>query len=172
MRTKFLKLFLLGFSSLVLLIGVVNHYYPIVPRLVFSSSRIVGKSIQATVKLNGVNQKKIKVFQVDTYWDGELANYYVIFNPYLNDSRLRFLGVFPNQHFVGLPSSTNKENYDIVFGLLFQGEVGSKFTPIQDDMKGLSFDPKLIVSDKHFSFQFPITINSITEKYSIDVKMK
>lgn len=60
-----------------------------------------------------------------------------------------------SDNYVGCSSATNKMDYDIVFGFLFQSEVGSKFTPIQNEIKGMGFNPQLQLYNNEVIFNTP-----------------
>ena len=46
-------------------------------------------------------------------------------------------------------------DYDMLFGLLFQSEVGAKYTRFDNDIKGFDFDPKLTFNKKTIQFNMP-----------------
>lgn len=83
-------------------------------------------------------------------------DYYIIFINYLpNNSKLKFFSVNRKDNYVGIPSATNIRDYDLIGGQLFQSEVGSHFTPFQNDMKGYAFDPELTFNGKQFKLNIP-----------------
>lgn len=45
--------------------------------------------------------------------------------------------------------------YDKVFGTLFQSDMGSFYTPLEDDAKGPGFDTKLKMENKKIDFYIP-----------------
>jgi hypothetical protein len=139
------------------IVGLASINHPILLKWVAGSARLVGRPIKATVYANGRVNKDIKVYQVDEYWDGEPANYYILYFSYADSSRLKILRLNKQENFAGVPSSTSIRDYDIVTGLLFQGEVGSKFSRLQDDIKGLNFDPQLTFTDKQITLNIPPT---------------
>jgi fructose-1,6-bisphosphatase/inositol monophosphatase family enzyme len=71
------------------------------------------------------------------------------------------LSLNKKDNYAGGPSSTNVRDYDIIAGLLFQSEVGAHFTPMQDDMKGFNFDPKLTFTDRQILLKIPKTAKEL-----------
>lgn len=146
-------------SGLLLIVGIIialiSINYPIVLKWLTGSARLIGKPILATVYANGKVNKDIKVYHVDKYWNGELADYYILHFPDAENSRLKFMSLNKKDNYVGIPSSTNIRDYDLIVELLFQSEVGAHFTPIQDDMKGFNFDLKLRFIDNEISLVIP-----------------
>ena len=137
------------------IIGLTSISHPIVLKLFAGSARLVGNPIKATVYTNGQVNNDIKVYHVGKYWNGEPANYYILYFPYADNSRLNFLSLNRKDNFAGGPSSTNRRDYDIVAGLLFQSEVGARFTPLQDDIKGFNHDPQLAFTDGEITLTVP-----------------
>ena len=122
------------------------------------SARFIGRPVKTTVYKDGQINQDIKVFHVDKYWNGIKADYYLIHFSYADTKETReIISVNKIDNYVGRASSTNKKDYDYILGFLFQGEVGSKFTPFTDDMKGYNFDPKLSFTDKTIKLNVPPT---------------
>jgi hypothetical protein len=123
--------------------------HPIVLKWCGGSARIIGKPVDATVYTNGQTNNNVKIFHVDKYWNGEKADYFILYIPYAEDqSQLKFSGLDRQNNFALKPSSASINDYDFIAGYLFQSEVGAKFSTFQDDMKGYGFDPKLIFIDR------------------------
>jgi hypothetical protein len=55
----------------------------------------------------------------------------------------------------GVPAMTDKNTFDLVFGVLFQSETGTQFTDFKDELKGYGFDPHLNISGKSIRFYLP-----------------
>jgi len=154
-----IKRFFKILTTLLFIVGVnialvsINH--PIVLKWLTGSARLIDKPIMAQVYVNGKINKDIKVYHVDRYWNGELADYYILHFPNTENSRLNFMSLNKKDNYVGVPTSTNIRDYDLIVGLLFQSEVGAQFTPMQDDMKGFNHDPKLEFKDNEISLVIP-----------------
>lgn len=117
---------------------------------------MIGKPVPATVYVDGQPNSAIQVFHVDKYWDGTKADYYLIHFSYADTKEKReIISVIKEDNFVGRPGSINREEYDILFGRLFQGEVGGKFSAFTDDMKGYDFDPQLAFTEKTIKLRLP-----------------
>ena len=143
------------------IVGLTSINHPIVLKWLTGSARLVGRPTSANVYTNGQVNKAIKVFHVDKYWNGEPADYYILYFPYADNSRLKFLNLNRKDNYAGGPSSTNIRDYDIVAGLLFQSEVGSKFTPFQDDMKGFNFESQLAFTHREIRLNIPPTAKDL-----------
>jgi hypothetical protein len=142
-------------------VGLTSIGHPIILKLLAGSARIVGRPTNATVYTNGQVNTDVKVFHVDEYWNGEPADYYILHFPYADNSRLKFLSLNKKDNYAGVASSTNVRNYDIIAGLLFQSEVGARFTPMQDDIKGFNHDPQLAFTDGQITLNVPPTAKEL-----------
>ena len=142
-------------------VGLTATNHPIVLKWLTGSARLVGRPTNAIVYTDGQVNNQIKVYYVDKYWNGEHADYYILYFSYADKSRLQFLGLNRKDNYVGGPSSTNIRDYDIVAGLLFQSEVGAHFTPMQDNIKGFNFNPQLAFTDKQITLNIPVTAKEL-----------
>ena len=142
-------------------VGLTSISHPIILKWVTGSARLVGRPTNATVYTNGQVNTDIKVFHVEKYWNGEPAEYYILHFPYADNSRLKILSLNRKDNYAGGPSSTNIRDYDIIAGFLFQSDVGSKFTPMQDDMKGFNHDPQLAFTDRQITLTIPPTAKEL-----------
>ena len=159
---KLLKIFIGLLLILVVAIGLISINHPIILKWLSGTARHIGKPIIATVYANGQINADIKVFHVDRYWNGKQTNYYLVHFSYADTKETRsIININKQDNFVGRPSSTNKKEYDEIFGRLFQGEVGGKFTPFTDDMKGYNFDPQLSFTDKTIKIKMPPSANEL-----------
>jgi hypothetical protein len=104
----------------------------------------------AAVYTNGQVNDNIKVYYTD-----EPNNYLLCLADYDTSGMLKFLNINLNENWVGRPVGTSRKDYDIIAGHLFQSETGGRFTPLQDDVKGFNFDPKLSVTDGQIRFNLP-----------------
>ncbi len=142
-------------------VGLTSISHPIILKWLSGSARLVGRPTKATVYTDGQVNTDIKVFHVDKYWNGEPADYYILYFPYADNSRLKILSLNRQDNYAGGASSTNKRDYDIIAGNLFQSEVGAKFTPMQDDIKGFNHDPKLAFSEGQITLTIPPTVKEL-----------
>ena len=155
---KLIKIFLGLLLILLVSIGVISINHPIILKWLSGTARHIGRPITATVYANGQVNPDIKIFHVEKHWTGTHADYYLVHFSYADTKETReIISINKKYNYVGRPSSTNKNDYDKIFGMLFQGEVGSKFTPFTDDMKGYNFDPQLTFADKTIKFNIPST---------------
>ena len=106
----------------------------------------------AKVYANGKLNKDIEIYKVTKYWNGKNAEYYLVNFTYL---KRKLVSVNYDYNYVGIPSSTNENDYKKIFGNLLQTEVGGKFTPIDNQIKGLGFDPQLKYNKTQIKFLLP-----------------
>jgi hypothetical protein len=142
-------------------VGLTSISHPIILKWLSGSARLVGRPTNATVYTDGQVNTAIKVFHVDKYWNGEPADYYILYFLNADNSRLNILGLNRKDDYAGRSSSTNVRDYDILAGLLFQSEVGAHFTPMQNDMKGFNFDPQLEFRDRQITLTIPRTAKEL-----------
>ncbi len=140
--------------SVFLILFVYRH--PIIIKWMTGSARVIGLPERATVYADGEIDKKIKVFHSDTYWDGSKADYYVLYiiSPYTYKAKHIVSLDIPGSY-AGVPAFTDKNTFDLVFGILFQSETGTQFSDFRDNLKGYGFDPHLNISDKTIRFNLP-----------------
>jgi len=156
MLHKLLKISIRLVLIIAAIVGLTSIYHPIILKWITGSARLIGKPIMPTVYTNGQINHNIKVFHVDKYWNGSGADYYILFINYLPDNnKLKIFSVNRKDNYVGIPSATSIKDYDLIGGQLFQGEVGSHFTPFQNNMKGYAFDPELTFNGKQFKLNIP-----------------
>jgi hypothetical protein len=141
--------------------GLTSINHPIVLKWLSGTARMIGKPLNATVYTNGQINHSIKVFHVDKYWEGGSADYYILYTPYADNTKLKFFSINRKDKYVGRPSGTNICDYDYITGFLFQSEVGGHFTPFEDDMKGYNFDPQLSFSDRQIKLNIPPTAKEL-----------
>ena len=141
----------------VVAVGLISINHPIILKWLSGTARHIGKPISSTVYTNGIANPDIKIFHVDKYWNGEKADYFLLYTPYADKSRLKFFSLNRKDNYAGSPTSTNIRDYDVIAGHLFQSETGAKFTPFTDEMKGFDFDPKLTFTDNHITINIPPT---------------
>jgi hypothetical protein len=162
MKTLKTLRFIVGlFILIAVIVGSAAISHPIILKLITGSARLIGRPINATVYTNGRLNSDVQVFHVNKYWNGQSADYYILYFPYAENSRLRFLSLNRKDNFVGVPSSTNRKDYDIVAGVLLQSEVGAHFTPIQDSIKGFSYEPYVQFSDSGITLTMPPTARDL-----------
>jgi len=141
---------------IICIVGLISINHPIILKWITGSARIIGRPISATVYTNGQINNDINVFHVDKYWNGKSADYFILNPLFISDNnKLKFFSINRKDNFVGRPSSTNIRDYDVIAGLLFQSEVGGKFTSFGNDMKGYNFDTKLTFIGRQIILNIP-----------------
>ena len=147
---KFIKIV---FGLLILLavaVGLTSINHPIILKWVTGSARHFGKSIPATVYTNGQVNDHIKVFYSD-----EGNNYLLSLAEHDSLGMFQFFNINLNEKWIGRPIGMSKNDYDFIGGHLFQSKTGGHFTPFQDELKGVNFDPQFSVADKEIKFNLP-----------------
>ena len=148
-----LKLLKIVFGLLIVLavtIGVTARNHPIILKWVTGSAKHHGTAIPATVYTNGQVNDNIKVFYTD-----EANSYLLSLKDFDSLGMLKFININLNEKWIGRPVATSEKDYDIIVGHLFQSETGGHFSPFQDDLKGLNFDPQLSFSEREIKFNMP-----------------
>ena len=141
MIRKLLKIIIGLFLLFAVFIGVTSINHPIILKWASGSARIIGKPITAKVYTNDQINLDIKVFRVIKYWNNEKANYYILYIPNANKSKLKIICLNPADNYAGIPVSTSIRNYDVLYDRLFQSEVGAKFIPFIEGIKGYDLNP-------------------------------
>lgn len=67
----------------------------------------------------------------------------------------KFFIINLNENWIGRPAGTSKNDYYFIAGHLFLSEPGGHYSPFQDDMKGLNFDPQFSFTDRQIKFNMP-----------------
>lgn len=144
-------LFLLGVA-----IAIISKDHPIILKWITGSARIVGKPIKAKVYTNGRLNEQVNVFHVKKYWDRTKANYYILNFQYADTKETKeviSLDILHNT--AGIPSASNIRDYDMIGGVLFQSEVGSRFTDFTNSLKGYGFNPEFRFSNNQIRLNLP-----------------
>ena len=152
---KLLKIYVGLLLFFVVAVGLTSIYHPIILKWLSGTARHIGKPVIATVYTNGQINPDIKVFHVDKYWNGEEADYYLVYSPYADKSKVKFFSLNRKDNYAGIPTSTNIKDYDLIAGHLFQSEIGATFSPFTSDMKGFDSDPLITFKDKQIILNIP-----------------
>ncbi len=137
------------------IVGLTGWSHPILFKWLSGSARIVGRPINAKVYTDGQLNSKVKVYHVKKFWNGTPADYFILHFPYAHESRLQYMILNRQDHYVGVPSSTSTRDYDQISGILFQSETGAGLSPMQDEMKGFNFNPGLLFEDGQITLHVP-----------------
>lgn len=161
MRHKILRISLVLLLIVLAGTALISINHPIILKWLSGTARHIGKPIPATVYTDGKVNTSIEVFHVDRYWNGESADYYLVYIPDAGKNRLKFLTLNRKDGYAGSPVSTASRDYDLIGGHLFQSETGSKFSPTNSDIKGLGFDPQLSFNGKQITLNIPATATEL-----------
>ena len=144
--------FLLFVAAAVLL----EKYKPILVKWATGSARIIGKPIHAIVFTDGHINNDIQVYRENTYWDGKNSDAYILkLKHFDKDGMLEFININLDEKWIGRPVSTDRADYDVINGSLFQSDVSYHCSDFRDDMKGFNFDPHLEFNDREIKFNVP-----------------
>ncbi len=169
-KRSFSKLLLGLILAIIMIVGMASMKHPIIIKWLVGSARVIGKPIEATVYSNGQIKNEIKVFQIERDWNGGETDYFILHNSSIHrNKKLKIFSINKKGSFIGLPSSTNSKDYDVIAGLLFQSEVGAKFTPFENDAKGYNFDTMLKFFGRQITFNIP-TAENVLNNDSIRVE--
>ena len=147
---KILK-FVFGLLILIAVaVGLTSINHPIILKWVTGSAKHHGKPMPAVVYANGQVNGNFKVFYTD-----EPNNYLLSLAAYDSLGMLKFLNINLNEKWIGKPTSTSKNDFDLIAGHLFQSKTGGHFSPFQNDIQGFNFDPQLSFSDRQIKFNMP-----------------
>jgi hypothetical protein len=140
--------------SVLLVIFVYRH--PIIIRWMTGSARVIGWPVPASIYADGQIDKRIRVFHSDSKWDNSKADYYILYilSPYAYKTK-HIISLDIQNKYAGVPLATDKNSFDLVFGVLFQSETGTQFSDFRDEEKGYGFDPHLDISGKTIRFVLP-----------------
>ncbi|MGG9961148.1 hypothetical protein [Ferruginibacter sp. SUN106] len=154
---KLLKIFIGLLSVIAVAIGLTSISHPIFLKWLAGSAMHIGKPIRATVYTNGQVNNDIKVYHSEKYWkSADIANNYIVnLKEFDSDGMLKYFEINLKDKWIGRPIATTKDDYDIIFGHLFQSETGGIFALFQDDMKGFNFNPHLLYKDRQINFNVP-----------------
>ena len=140
--------------SVFIIVFVYRH--PIILKWITGSARVIGLPVRASVYADGRIDKRIKVFHSDKYWDNSKADFYILYilSPYTYKTK-HIISLNIRDKYVGVPSVTDKNSFDLVFGILFQSETGTQFSDFREGVKGYGFDPQMDISGKIIHFTLP-----------------
>lgn len=169
-KRRFSKLLLGLIFSIIIVVSLASIKHPIILKWLVGSARVIGKPIEATIYSNGQIKNEIKVFHIERHWNQDKTDYFILHNSSdLRNKELKIFSINKKDRFIGLPSSTNIKDYDVIAGLLFQSEVGAKFTPFENEAKGYNFNTKLKFVDRQIFFNIP-AIDKVSNYDSIRVE--
>lgn len=135
---------------------IISNRHPIFLKWITGSARIIGKPINAKVFTNGLLNNQIKVFHIDTYWDGQEADYYILNFQYIDTKNYKvIIGLNIKDSSATTPQASNIMDYDIIAGHLFQSETGSRFIDFKNSLKGYGFDPKFELKENQIKINLP-----------------
>jgi|SRR5664279_4750578 len=155
MVKKIIKISFTIILILVIGVGLLSIKHPILLKWITGTARMVGRPVAANVFPDDTASSNIDVFRIYKFFNGSPTNYLILFKPKNKTEYNKILAIQLAEHFVGRPVSMNNQDYDYFWGILFQSEVGEHFTPLQDDIKGLNFDPRLEITSSMVYFNLP-----------------
>ncbi|CAM3999381.1 MULTISPECIES: hypothetical protein [Flavobacterium] len=153
----------------VVLFLIISYKNPIIGKYIVGSARIIGEKTKSEVYCNQLKIDDAKLFlSKSNFEETEKRNHYILY--FRNVKAFEGIPVVIvdiESNSVCIPNASLKD-YDIVLGSLFQSESGAKvMIPIDNELKGLNFDPDLKVSFKKISFH--LLVNNEIREIVIDI---
>ncbi|MBA4318795.1 MAG: hypothetical protein C0412_10380 [Flavobacterium sp.] len=144
------------FSIFIIIILFIFFRTPIIGKYIFGTARIIDTRVHYKVLVNNRNYDKCKIFEIKESYDGKHnCNLLVLyFENNSNPETRNVILIDLSDKKVGQPNS-NKKDYDVIFGNLFQSESGSFYVPFDDIAKGYGFNTDLIIINKKIKFKLP-----------------
>ena len=149
------NIFLLLSISIIIILFIFFRT-PIIGKYIFGTARIIDKQVQYKVLLNNRKYDKCKVFEIKKSFDGKLkCNLLVLYFENKSNTETRNVILIDlNEKKAGRPNS-NKKDYDLIFGNLFQSESGSFYVAFDNVAKGYGFNTDLIIKNNNIKFKLP-----------------
>jgi hypothetical protein len=143
-------------SISILIILLIYFETPIIGKYIFGSARIIDTQAQYKVLVNNKKYDKCKVFEVKESFDSKRnCNLLVLyFDNNVNPETRNVILIDLTDKKVGSPNS-NKKDYDVIFGNLFQSESGSFYVAFVNVAKGYGFNTDLITKNNNIKFKLP-----------------
>jgi hypothetical protein len=156
MKKRASKIVLAAFVLFSVFLIVFVYRHPIILKWMTGSAKVIGWPVRASVYADGEIDKKIRVFHSDKYLDSSKNDFYILYilSPYSYNTK-HIISLDISDKSAGVPSVTDKNSFDLVFGILFQSETGTQFSDFRDELKGYGFDPHMDISGKTIRFNLP-----------------
>lgn len=143
-------------SISILIILLIYSQTPIIGKYIFGTAKIIDTQVHYKVLVNNRKYDKCKIFEIKESYDGKRnSNLLVLYfeNNAIPETRNVILIDLSNKK-VGHPNS-NKKDYDVIFGNLFQSESGSFYVAFDNVAKGYGFNTDLIINNNNIKFKLP-----------------
>ncbi len=147
---------------IIILLGI-NSFFTPISKLLFRTGRIISPPINAIIKIDGIENRNIKIFKTSEIYDPNRPNLHnrkikslIIWFP-LSSSRNKRNIFYINieRQIIGNVNSSSRD-YDLFFKkYLFQSDSGQYVVSWDDKIKGINFNPKLIIKKFEVSFILP-----------------
>lgn len=150
------KIIAILISISISIIILIYFQTPIIGKYIFGTARIIDTQVHYKVLVNNRNYDKCKIFEIKKSFDGKRnCNLLVLyFENYANPETRNVILLDLSDKKVGQPNS-NKKDYDLIFGNLFQSESGSFYVAFDDVVKGYAFNTDLIINNNNIKFKLP-----------------
>ena len=139
----------------IFLFSVVIFTNPIIGKYLSGTARLIGKQFDAEIYIGEKKNENAKVFYSNSdFYNKQKRDYLIL---YLRSVKAyNGIAVFvidKKNEIVYIPNSS-KSNYNIYFENLLQSDSGANvLVPINDSLKGLGFDPKLVIQKNKIEFE-------------------
>lgn len=149
------KNIVLSFSIFIIVILFILFQKPIIGKYIFGTARIINKQIHYKVFVNNQKYYKCKVFEIKKSFDNKRdCDLLVLYFENSNSQTKNVILVDLLNKKVGYTNS-GKNNYDLIFGNLFQSDSGSLYVAFDDTAKGYGYNTDLTIKNKNINFKLP-----------------
>ena len=139
----------------IFLFSVVIFTNPIIGKYLSGTARLIGKPIDAKIYISEKKSAEAKVFYSNSdFYNKQKRDYLIL---YLRSVKTyNGIAVFvidKKNEIVYFPNSSDSD-YNVYFENLLQSDSGANvMVPINDSLKGLGFDPKLVIQKSKIEFE-------------------
>ena len=160
MNTRLVISVLISFALLIYM-----YQHPILLKLFGGTARFVGKKEKAVIYIDGKVDTNSKLFYTQ---NDKVKGIILLFE---KNKRREIIYVNLDRKNVGLPVGGSKKDFDVTFGVLIQSEVGRRYVPFDDSMKGYNFNSNLSLSKNKISFNLPSELQNRMKGGKVNVEI-
>lgn len=158
--------------SILLAISIVTIFIivnPISLKLLAGSARVIGLENKSKIFINGNQKLNAKLFKVKSnFEENENRDYLILYLRDVKDYAGIPVWIIDKKNKIIAFPNASKNDYNLIFGNLIQSDSGANvLIPINDKLKGFSFDPNLKIVNKNISFE--IIVNNQVQKITINI---
>lgn len=128
---------------------------PIIGKYLCGTARLIGKQIDAEIYINEKKDANAKVFYSNSdFYNKQKRDYLILYLRSVTAYNGIPVFVIDKKNKIAYFPNSSKNDYNVYFGNLLQSDSGANvMVPINDSLKGLGFDPKLIIQKNIIEFE-------------------